>query len=105
MKSCLYTVAKCIELLLDRFSMFGYTHVPSFKKHQRKIDESDLPDCIERHRSFERHSGSRRGRNAQCQGIALPHLPGLAAHATDVNKYCERVRDVFDAAERGMIDG
>ncbi|MGY3235036.1 MULTISPECIES: oxygen-independent coproporphyrinogen III oxidase [unclassified Bradyrhizobium] len=47
--SCLDTVAKCIELRPDRFSVFGYAHVPSFKKHQRKIDESALPDSIERH--------------------------------------------------------
>ncbi|WP_338691690.1 oxygen-independent coproporphyrinogen III oxidase [Bradyrhizobium sp. 26S5] len=47
--SCLDTVAKCIELRPDRFSVFGYAHVPSFKKHQRKIDEDALPDSIERH--------------------------------------------------------
>ena len=29
--------------------MFGYAHIPSFKKHQRKIDEASLPDSIERH--------------------------------------------------------
>jgi oxygen-independent coproporphyrinogen-3 oxidase len=48
-ESCLDTVAKCIELRPSRFSVFGYAHVPSFKKHQRKIDESVLPDSIERH--------------------------------------------------------
>lgn len=51
--SCLDTVARCIELRPDRFSVFGYAHVPSFKKHQRKIDESALPDSIERHRQSE----------------------------------------------------
>ena len=29
--------------------MFGYAHVPTFKKHQRKIDEAVLPDSLERH--------------------------------------------------------
>lgn len=48
--SCLDTVAKCIDLRPDRFSVFGYAHVPSFKRHQRKIDEDALPDSIERHR-------------------------------------------------------
>jgi oxygen-independent coproporphyrinogen-3 oxidase len=48
-ESCLDTVAKCIELRPDRFSVFGYVHIPSFKKHQRKIAESDLPDAVERH--------------------------------------------------------
>jgi oxygen-independent coproporphyrinogen-3 oxidase len=47
--SCLDTVAKCVELRPDRFSVFGYAHIPSFKKHQRKIDEDALPDSIERH--------------------------------------------------------
>jgi oxygen-independent coproporphyrinogen-3 oxidase len=47
--SCLDTVARCIELRPDRFSVFGYAHIPSFKKHQRKIDENALPDSIERH--------------------------------------------------------
>ena len=27
----------------DRFAVFGYAHVPSFKKHQRKIDAAALP--------------------------------------------------------------
>ena len=47
--SCLDTVAKCVELRPDRFSVFGYAHVPTFKKHQRKIAEESLPDSIERH--------------------------------------------------------
>ncbi|MET4323499.1 hypothetical protein [Bradyrhizobium sp. RT5a] len=29
--------------------MFGYAHMPSFKKHQRKIDEHALPQTVERH--------------------------------------------------------
>jgi len=47
--SCMDTVAKCVELRPDRFSVFGYAHIPSFKKHQRKIAEETLPDSIERH--------------------------------------------------------
>jgi oxygen-independent coproporphyrinogen-3 oxidase len=47
--SCLDTVRRCIELRPDRFSVFGYAHVPSFKKYQRKIDESRLPDSLERY--------------------------------------------------------
>lgn len=46
--SCLDTVCQCIELRPDRFSVFGYAHVPTFKKHQRKIDEAWLPDSLER---------------------------------------------------------
>jgi len=47
--SCLDTVSRCVELRPDRFSAFGYAHVPSFKKYQRKIDEAWLPDSLERH--------------------------------------------------------
>jgi oxygen-independent coproporphyrinogen III oxidase len=51
--SCLDTVAKCVELLPDRFSVFGYAHVPSFKRHQRKFVEESLPGSIERHTQSE----------------------------------------------------
>jgi oxygen-independent coproporphyrinogen-3 oxidase len=47
--SCLDTVRRCIGLRPDRFSVFGYAHVPTFKKHQRKIDGTWLPDSLERH--------------------------------------------------------
>jgi oxygen-independent coproporphyrinogen-3 oxidase len=42
-KSCLATVRQALELRPDRFAVFGYAHVPSFKPHQRKIDETALP--------------------------------------------------------------
>ena len=51
--SCLDTVRKCVTLRPDRFSVFGYAHVPSFKKHQRKIEEAALPNSLERHRQSE----------------------------------------------------
>ena len=47
--SCLDTVRRCLELQPDRFSVFGYAHVPGFKKHQSKIDEACLPDSLARH--------------------------------------------------------
>ena len=37
----------------DRFAVFGYAHIPSFKKHQRLIDEQTLPDTTERHAQAE----------------------------------------------------
>ena len=46
--SCLDTVRRSVELCPDRFSVFGYAHVPAFKKHQRMIDEAWLPDSLER---------------------------------------------------------
>ncbi len=42
--SCVDTVLQCLELRPDRFAVFGYAHVPAFKKHQRHIDEATLPD-------------------------------------------------------------
>jgi len=47
--SCLDTVRRSLELRPDRFSVFGYAHVPGFKKHQSKIDETCLPDSLGRH--------------------------------------------------------
>jgi oxygen-independent coproporphyrinogen-3 oxidase len=46
--SCVETVKRCMDLRPDRFSVFGYAHVPAFKKHQRKIDEAALPDGFAR---------------------------------------------------------
>ncbi|WP_409192113.1 oxygen-independent coproporphyrinogen III oxidase [Bradyrhizobium sp. RDM4] len=47
--SCLDTVQRALVLAPDRFSVFGYAHVPAFKKHQRMIDEAVLPDGPARH--------------------------------------------------------
>ena len=47
-RSCLDTVEQALRLQPDRLAVFGYAHVPSFKPHQRKIDESALPDPAER---------------------------------------------------------
>jgi oxygen-independent coproporphyrinogen-3 oxidase len=47
--SCLDTVRHSLELAPERFSVFGYAHVPSFKKHQRMIDENVLPDGLACH--------------------------------------------------------
>lgn len=43
-ESCIDTVARAVTLNPDRFAVFGYAHVPSFKPHQRKIDVAALPD-------------------------------------------------------------
>ncbi len=53
LQSCLDTVEQCLELRPDRFSIFGYAHVPEFKKHQRRIATADLPDGKERHEQAE----------------------------------------------------
>lgn len=51
--SCIETVRRSIELRPERFSVFGYAHVPTFKKHQRKIDEAALPDGEARYEQAE----------------------------------------------------
>ena len=39
------TVRKSLSLGPDRIALFGYAHVPWFKKHQTMIDEAALPDA------------------------------------------------------------
>lgn len=55
-RSCIDTAREAVAMRPDRFAVFGYAHVPSFKKHQRLIDENALPDA--------------RARNAQAEAIA-----------------------------------
>jgi len=47
-ESCVATVEAAVRMRPDRLAVFGYAHVPSFKKHQRLIDETALPDARER---------------------------------------------------------
>jgi oxygen-independent coproporphyrinogen-3 oxidase len=42
------TVAQALTLSPDRLALFGYAHVPWFKKHQTMIDETWLPDTAAR---------------------------------------------------------
>ncbi|RWP85838.1 oxygen-independent coproporphyrinogen III oxidase [Mesorhizobium sp.] len=42
------TVAQALTLEPDRMALFGYAHVPWFKKHQTMIDEAWLPGPAER---------------------------------------------------------
>lgn len=52
-QSCIETVRSSLELRPERLAVFGYAHVPNFKKHQRLIEESALPDAQERSRQSE----------------------------------------------------
>jgi len=47
-RSCVETVEAAVRMRPDRLAVFGYAHIPSFKKHQRLIDEAALPDARER---------------------------------------------------------
>ncbi|MEO5323021.1 oxygen-independent coproporphyrinogen III oxidase [Mesorhizobium sp. CC13] len=52
-QSCIDTANAAIAMLPDRFAVFGYAHIPSFKKHQRMIDEAALPDGAARNEQAE----------------------------------------------------
>jgi len=43
--SCIETARAAVAMRPERFAVFGYAHIPSFKKHQRLIDERALPDA------------------------------------------------------------
>lgn len=51
--SCVETVERSLAMAPERFSIFGYAHVPDFKKHQRKIDPAELPGLAERREQAE----------------------------------------------------
>ncbi|WP_119255379.1 oxygen-independent coproporphyrinogen III oxidase [Shinella zoogloeoides] len=46
--SCIETARAAVAMRPERFAVFGYAHIPSFKKHQRLIDERALPDAAMR---------------------------------------------------------
>lgn len=70
--SCVATVARAVALAPDRFAVFGYAHVPSFKRHQRKIEEEALPDSRARHAQAEAVAGALR--DAGYRQIGLDHF-------------------------------
>ncbi len=43
------TVKRALSLQPDRIAMFGYAHVPWFKKHMQVISDDSLPDVLERY--------------------------------------------------------
>jgi len=48
LESVASTVTQALTLQPDRIALFGYAHVPWFKKHQTMIDEAWLPGSVER---------------------------------------------------------
>lgn len=84
-RSCLDTVEQALRLQPDRLAVFGYAHVPSFKPHQRKIDETALPGAAERHEQAQAIAAALTG--AGYRQIGLDHfaLPGdsLSSAAED----------------------
>ncbi len=82
--SCVDTVRQCLGLRPDRLAVFGYAHVPSFKKHQRRIDEAALPDGATRQAQAEAIAGTLGQAGYVRVGLdhyALPGDPMAVAHA------------------------
>jgi len=48
LRSCVDTANAAAAMRPNRLAVFGYAHVPSFKKHQRMIEETALPDSTAR---------------------------------------------------------
>ncbi|MCU4181501.1 oxygen-independent coproporphyrinogen III oxidase [Bosea sp. BH3] len=78
LQSCLDTIEQCLAMRPDRFSIFGYAHVPEFKRHQRRIATAELPDGEARHEQAE--AMARRLVEVGYVRIGLDHfaLPGDA---------------------------
>lgn len=51
--SAIETAKMAAAMRPERFAVFGYAHVPNFKKHQRLIDTTALGDAHERHSQAE----------------------------------------------------
>ncbi|HEY7385517.1 MAG TPA: oxygen-independent coproporphyrinogen III oxidase [Beijerinckiaceae bacterium] len=73
--SCRETVERCLALRPDRLSVFGYAHVPGFKKHQRRIDAAALPDAQARHEQAEAIAAMLQGRGYHRIGLDHYALP------------------------------
>jgi oxygen-independent coproporphyrinogen-3 oxidase len=85
--SCKETARQALRLRPDRLAVFGYAHVPSFKPHQRKIDEAALPGLAERHDQFEAMAALFRAEGYVQVGLDHFALPGdPLAHAAEEGK-------------------
>jgi oxygen-independent coproporphyrinogen III oxidase len=69
------TVARALSLRPDRVALFGYAHVPWFKKHQTMIDEAALPGAAERLKQSERAAAIAEAHGYQRIGIDHFALP------------------------------
>lgn len=52
-ESCVATATTAIAMRPERFAVFGYAHIPSFKKHQKLIYADSLPDAALRNEQAE----------------------------------------------------
>jgi oxygen-independent coproporphyrinogen-3 oxidase len=70
------TIDACLTLQPQRFSVFGYAHVPEMKRHQQLIDASALPDADERLRQYDAACASLIASGYQPVGLDHFALPG-----------------------------
>jgi oxygen-independent coproporphyrinogen III oxidase len=83
--SCIDTVLRCIDLQPDRFSIFGYAHVPGFKAHQRRIEQATLPKGDERYQQFEAMAATLCDMGYRRVGLDHFCLPGDAMRLAQSN--------------------
>lgn len=66
------TAREALKLSPDRIALFGYAHVPWMKRHQRMIEEAELPDAVSRLAQF--HAAGRVFAAAGYTAIGLDHF-------------------------------
>jgi oxygen-independent coproporphyrinogen III oxidase len=71
-KGLVQAIGEVLSLSPDRLAIFGYAHVPSFKKHQNLIPEAALPDLDARFRQAE--AAQEQVRRAGYAAIGLDHF-------------------------------
>lgn len=100
--SVIRTARQTAELQPDRVSVFGYAHVPWFKKHQRMINEAELPGVAERYAQAKAIEAELCTLGYAAIGLdhfALPHddLTRAAADRTMRRNFQGYTTDVSDA--------
>ncbi len=96
------TAQQAAELQPDRISVFGYAHVPWFKKHQKMISDADLPGVTERYKQAITIEAELRRAGYAAIGLdhfALAHdeLTAAAANRTMRRNFQGYTTDVSDA--------
>ncbi|MEK1886167.1 MAG: oxygen-independent coproporphyrinogen III oxidase [Phyllobacterium sp.] len=87
-QSCVATTKAAIAMKPDRFSVFGYAHIPSFKKHQRMIDETALAGTA--------------GRNVQAEAIKEA-LVSAGYHQVGLDHFALKTDDLVIAQDAGKL--
>lgn len=96
------TARQAAELQPERISVFGYAHVPWFKKHQTMISDADLPGVSERYHQAATIESELRGLGYAAIGLdhfalANDGLTQAAANRTMRRNFQGYTTDVSDA--------